>query len=102
MNLHVGGDKVGSNGSEVTTQTVNYLTSYSSLLSGLLLRVRIGGRSSENYTYAEVFTSEGEPKPSDGRAIYGPTVINVLQTLSKRLGVSYLLSELLPLCRELG
>jgi len=71
---------------------VNYLSSYSRLLSGIPLRVRIGGRSSENYTYAEVFASGGEPKPSDGTGVFGPTVVAVLQTLSKRLGVSYLLS----------
>jgi len=74
---------------------VNYLSSYSRLLSGIPLRVRIGGRSSENYTYAEVFASGpgGEPKPSDGTGVYGPTVVTVLQNLSKKLGVSYLLSE---------
>ena len=78
----------------MTAQTVNYLTSYSQLLSGLPFKVRIGGRSSENYTYSETFTSEVEPKPSDRKAMYGHTVIDVLQNLSRRLGVSYLLSEL--------
>ena len=89
------GDKVGWNATGVKTQTVNHLNSYSRLLSGIPLRVRIGGRSSENYTYAEVFASGpgGEPKPSDGTGVYGPTVVGVLQSLSKRLGVSYLLSE---------
>lgn len=81
----------------MTTQTVNYLTSYGRLLSGLPLRVRIGGRSSENYTFVDAFTSEGEPKPSDGKGLYGPAVINVLQNLSMKLGVSYLLSRLSPL-----
>ena len=89
------GDKVGSNATTVKSQTVNHLNSYSRLLSGIPLRVRIGGRSSENYTYAEVFASGpgGEPKPSDGTGVFGPTVVGVLQTLSKRLGVTYLLSE---------
>ncbi|KAF9648972.1 hypothetical protein BDM02DRAFT_3114692 [Thelephora ganbajun] len=82
----------GSNPSGVTTQTVNYLTSYNRLLSGLPLKIRIGGRSSENFTYVEAFGSEGEPKPSDGKGMYGPTVVNVLQSLSKKLGVSYLLN----------
>ena len=76
----------------MTTQTQNYLTSYSQLLSGLPLKIRVGGRSSENYTYVEAFEGQ-EPKPSDGSGMYGPTVLNVLQNLSKRLGVSYLLSE---------
>ena len=93
MDLGAGGNQVGSNATGVKTQTVNYLNSYSRLLSGIPLRVRIGGRSSENYTYAEAFTLEGEPKPSDGKGVYGPTVVGVLQTLSKRLGVTYLLSE---------
>ena len=78
----------------VTIQTVNYLSSYSRLLSGLRLRVRIGGRSSENYTYVEAFSADGGPKPSDGKGLYGPTVVNVLQNLSAKLGVSYLLSKL--------
>lgn len=85
-------NEVGWNASGVTVQTQNYLTSYSQLLSGLPLRIRIGGRSSENYTYVEAFGQQ-EPKPSDGSGMYGPTVLNVLQNLSKRLGVSYLLSE---------
>jgi hypothetical protein len=86
------GNLVGSNASEVTTQTQNYLTSYSQLLSGLPLKIRIGGRSSESYDYVETFLDQ-EPKPSDGSGLYGPTVPNILQNLSKRLGVSYLLSE---------
>lgn len=94
MNFYADGNKVGSNATGVTVPTVNYLSSYSHILSGLPLKVRIGGRSSENYTYVDAFPSGGEPKPSDGTGSYGPTVITVLQNLSKRLGVSYLLSEL--------
>jgi len=92
--LCAGGDEVGSNATAVKSQTVNHLNTYTRLLSGIPLRVRIGGRSSENYTFAEVFASGpgGEPKPSDGKGVYGPTVVSVLQTLSKRLGVTYLLS----------
>jgi len=93
VDLYADGNKVGWNASGVTAQTQNYLTSYSQLLSGLPLKIRIGGRSSENCTYVEVFTQQ-EPKPSDGTGLYGPTVLNILQTLSKRLGVGYLLSEL--------
>lgn len=93
-NLYAYGNKVGSNATGVTPQTVNYLSSYSHLLSGLPLKIRIGGRSSENYTYVDAFTSAGEPKPSGGTGLYGPTVVNVLQSLSKALGVSYFLSEL--------
>jgi len=94
LNLYADGNEVGSDASGVTAQTVNYLTSYSQLLSGLPLKVRVGGRSSEDYTYVESSTSEAEPKPSDGKATYGHTVINVLQNLSTKFGVSYLLSEL--------
>ena len=91
-NLYANGNEVGSDASGVMVQTQNYLTSYSQMLSDLPLKVRIGGRSSENYTYVEAF-GEQEPKPSDGSGMYGPAVLNVLQNLSKRLGVSYLLSE---------
>lgn len=90
--LYADGNEVGSDASGVMVQTQNYLTSYSQMLSGLPLKIRIGGRSGENYTYVEVFGQQ-EPKPSDGSGMYGPTVLNVLQNLSKRLGVSYLLSE---------
>lgn len=94
-------NEVGWNASGVTVQTQNYLTSYSQSLSGLPLRIRIGGRSSENYTYVEA-PGQQEPKPSDGSGTYGPTVLKVLQSLSKRLGVSYLLSESSTLRQELG
>ena len=91
-NPHADGNEVGSDASGAMVQTQNYLTSYSQMLSGFPLKIRIGGRSSENYTYVEAFGQQ-EPKPLDGSGMYGPAVLNVLQNLSKRLGVSYLLSE---------
>lgn len=64
-NLYADGNEVGSDASGVMVHTQNYLTSYSQMLSGLPLKIRIGGRSSENYTYVEAFGQQ-EPKPSDG------------------------------------
>ncbi|KAF9642928.1 hypothetical protein BDM02DRAFT_1799801 [Thelephora ganbajun] len=84
------GEYFNSNASGVATRTVNYFTSYDRLLSSLPLKIRIGGRLSDSFTYVEAFGSEGEPKPSDGKGMYGSTVVNVLQNLSKKLGVNYL------------